>query len=265
MTIGGEVEGTEAKEYTATFTLNNGYVFAGKEASTRSVDATWKIVSGQPKVDNPFTFNPAQPWVLVNDSILVKLENVGDKPTFGWDIVSGDNIEFEVTLGKMAVINGLEASEIDAVISVTTSETENYKETTKTCPVKVTAKEEQNVDVTVTEGLYVDEFGMIQVTGIQEKPDMTWEHESGEEAIQFVSVTSTYIVNFQGIAGGTEKVKLVLAETEHFAETVIYVDVTILPKVVDELSFAQDSYEVSPGRYIDITVDGLSAERTNYS
>ena len=145
------------------------------------------------------------------------------------------------------------------------TEQENYKETTKTCPVKVTAKDEQQVDVDVTEGLYVDEFGMIQVVGIQEKPDMTWEHASGDNAIEFVSVTSTYVVNFKGVAGGTETVKLTLAETEHFAETVIYVDVTILPKVVDELSFSQSSYEVGIGSYIDVSVNGLSAERTNYS
>ena len=40
MTISGETTGTEAGDYTATFTLNNGYVWTGQQASVRSADCT---------------------------------------------------------------------------------------------------------------------------------------------------------------------------------------------------------------------------------
>ncbi len=40
MTIGGEVEGTEIGEYTATFTLNDGYVWKDKDPSVREANVT---------------------------------------------------------------------------------------------------------------------------------------------------------------------------------------------------------------------------------
>ena len=93
---------------------------------------------------------------------------------------------------------------------------------------------------------------------------MQWTIKSGNDIIQWDSTTGTYIVAFKGLKAGTAVVNFHLSETESYAETDAEVEVVIVDKIHEDITFDAESFTVSVGGNIDVKANGVTDTRRVY-
>lgn len=178
-----------------------------------------------------------------------------------WSVVSGEDfVDIKYVNNNPVLVKGIAKGQ--ATIKISVDESIYYAASEKTTVINVGDKLNQNITFNVTPDVYVGEYGSITAVGAQEKPDFTWEISGGDAGvIEFVKDSTTNIVNYKGLKGGTAQVKVSISETPNYNATEYTVDVPIIAKIVQNITFDKDLYEVNIGKSIDIKANGLKEGR----
>lgn len=125
-------------------------------------------------------------------------------------------------------------------------------------------EQEVTVDVHPSEGFYVNQFGKLEVLGIQENPTMSWELITTDTnfpgRFDFASDDKTFIAYIQAITAGQTKAVLHINETANYAATDVPVTFEILGQTSEAIQL-EESYDVNVADSIDVEAAGISAGR----
>lgn len=197
----------------------------------------------------------------VDQSMDVEATGVSDGRRVTWSVVSGGEfVNIKYVNNNPVLVKGVAKGQ--ATIKISAEESIYYAAVEKTTVINVGDKLNQNITLNVTPDVYVGEYGSITAVGAQDKPDFSWEITGGDEGvIEFVKESETNMVNYKGLKGGTAQVTLHVSETPNYNAAEYTVDVPIIAKIVQTITFDQDLYEVNVGKNIDIKANGLKEGR----
>lgn len=259
----------DGKVQQLTATPDTDYKFSGWQYTYGTVEDYWDITTGS-KVEHACgvkaVFEPINPIV--------------DVPTWKEDITYTGEEHVVTSVGywnnfntnAMTIGGTVRATEVGTYTATFTLKDGYVWRNGSTDPANVEwhiingAKEDQDVttEVMPEDGFYVNQYGKLEVKGIQDNPTMYWEMVTTDAdfpgRFEFNIQSTTYVAYIHALEPGMAKAILHINATQHFNAIDVPVEFEILGQTTESIQL-DASYDVTAGDSIDVMAGGLTAER----